>query len=82
MASANPTSREESESEVEAMHGINVHLAQVMRCYQREEQKCFVCGLPGHFAKYCPHCDAFKRWHHEQLNTKGVGENNQPTLQS
>ena len=82
MASANPASGEESESKVEAEDGINVHLAQVMSCYQREEWKCFVCGSTGHFAKDCPHHDAFKRWHHEQLNAKGVGENNLPTLQS
>ena len=48
------------ESEVEAMDGINVHLAQVMSCYQREKWKCFVCGSTGHFAKDCPHSDAFK----------------------
>ena len=82
MASANPASKEESESEVEAADGINVCLAQVMSHYQREEQKCFMCGSPGHFAKDCPHHKAFKRWHHEQLNAQGVGENYLPTLQS
>ena len=78
VASADPTSREDSESEVEAVDGINVHLAQAMSHYQREEWKCFVCESPGNFARDCPHRDAFKRWHHEQLNTKGVGENNLP----
>ena len=82
MASVNPTSGEESKSEVEAVDGINMHLAQAMSCYQREEQKYFVCGSTGHFAKDCPHHNAFKRWHREQLNTKGAGENNLPTLQS
>ena len=78
VASANPTSGEEFGSEVEAMDGINVRLTQAMSHYQREEWKCSVCGSPGHFAKDCPHCNAFKRWHHEQLNTKGAGKNNLP----
>ena len=78
LASTDPVSGEDSESEVEAVDGLNVCLAQVMSRYQREEQKCFVCGSPGHFARNCPHCDAFMRWHREQLNTKGVGENSQP----
>ena len=78
-APANPTSGEDIESEVEAVDGINMHLAQAMSHYQREEQKCFMCGSPGHFARDCPHHDAFKRWHREQLNAKGVGENNLPT---
>ena len=63
VVSANPTSEEDSELEVEAMDGLNVHLVQAMSCYQREERKCFVCGSPGHFASDCPHRDAFGRWH-------------------
>ena len=78
VASADPVSGEDSEAEVEAVDGLNVHLAQAMSHYQREEQKCFVCGSPGHFARDFPHHDAFKRWHWEQLNAKGVGENSQP----
>ena len=65
-------------SEVEVVDGLNVCLAQVMSHYQREEQKCFVCGLPGHFTRDCPHHDAFKQWHREQLNSKGVGESSLP----
>ena len=79
MAVVNPASREDSESEVETVDGLNVHLAQAMSRYQREEQKCFMCGSPGHFARDCPHHDVFKRWHQEQLNAKGVGENSLPT---
>ena len=78
VAPANPTSGEDSESEVEAVDGLNVPLAQAMSHYQMEEWKCFVCGSHGHFARDCPHHDAFKRWHWEQLNAKGVGENNLP----
>ena len=63
VVSADPTSWEDSKSEVEAVDGLNMCLAQAMSCYQKEEQKCFVCGSPGHFARDCPHCDAFKRWH-------------------
>ena len=80
MAPADPASREDSKSEVEAVDGLNMHLAQAMSRYQREEQKCFMCGSPGHFAMDCPHCDAFKRWHQEQLNARGAGENNLSAL--
>ena len=79
VASTDPVSGEDSESKVEAVDGLNVCLAQAMSHYQREEQKCFVCGSPDHFARDCPHHDAFKQWHREQLNTKGVGENSRPT---
>ena len=60
LASTNSVSGEDSESEVEAVDGLNVHLTQAMSCYQREEWKCFVCGSPGHFSRDCPHHDAFK----------------------
>ena len=82
LASTNTVSGEDSESEVEAVDGLNVHLAQAMSCYQREEQKCFMCGSPGHFTRDCPHRDAFNHWHQEQLNSKGAGENSQPTPRS
>ena len=49
LASTDPVTGEDSESKVEVVGGLNVHLAQVMSRYQREEQQCFVCGLPGHF---------------------------------
>ena len=80
LASTDPVSGEDSKSEVEAVDGLNMCLAQAMSRYQREEQKCFVCGSPGHFARDCPHRNAFKRWYWEQLNAKGVGKNSQPTL--
>ena len=50
LALTDPVTGEDSESEVEAVGGLNVCLAQAMSCYQREEQQCFMCGSPGHFA--------------------------------
>ena len=50
LALTDPVTGEDSESKVEAGRGLNVCLAQAMSCYQREEQQCFVCGSPGHFA--------------------------------
>ena len=70
---------EDSESEVEVVGGLNVCLAQAMSCYQREEQQCFVCGSPGHFVQGCLHHEAFRRWHQDQANSKGVGESSPPT---
>ena len=60
LASTDPISGEDSESEVEAVDGLNMRLAQAMSHYQREEWKCFACGSPGHFVRDCPHHDAFK----------------------
>ena len=54
-------------------------LAQVMSQYQREEQQCFVCGSPGHFTQGCPHHEAFRQWHQDQMGSKGAGENGAPT---
>ena len=50
LALSDPVTGEDSESEVEVVGGLNVHLAQAMSCYQWEEQQCFMCGSPGHFA--------------------------------
>ena len=60
LALTDPVTGEDSESKVEAVGGLNVCLAQAMSRYQREEQQCFVCGSPGHFAWGCPHHEAFR----------------------
>ena len=41
-----------------------------------------MCGLLGHFAQGCPHHEAFRRWHRDQANSKGVGESSPPALGS
>ena len=63
LALTDPVTGEDSESEVEAVGGLNVHLVQAMSHYQREEQQCFMCGSLGHFARGCPHHKAFRQWH-------------------
>ena len=50
LALSNQVTGEDSKSEVEAVDGINVHLAQAMSRYQWEERQCFMCGSLGHFA--------------------------------
>ena len=69
---------EDSESEVEAVGGIIVCLAQAMSRFQQEEQQCFVCGSLGHFTRSCPHHKAFRRWYQDQASSKGAGENGSP----
>ena len=71
---------EDSEPEVEVAGGISVHLAQAMSQYQWEEQQCFVCGSLGHFTRGCPHHEAFRQWHWDQTDSKGVGENGASAL--
>ena len=60
LALSDQVTGEDSESEVEAVGGLNVCLAQAMSRYQQEEQQCFMCGSPGHFTRGCPHCEAFR----------------------
>ena len=75
---SNQVTGEDSGSEVEVAGGISVCFAQTMSHYQQEEQQCFMCGSPGHFTQGCPHCEAFRQWHRDQMGSKGVGENGTP----
>ena len=63
LASTDPVSGEDSKYKVEVVDGLNVHLAQAMSRYQREERKCFpmpktytqvhaFCGLTGHYWRF------------------------------
>ena len=81
-ALTDPVTWEDSESEVEAVGGLNMRLAQAMSHDLREEQQCFVCGSLGHFTRGCPNCEAFRRWHQDQANSKGAGESSLPALGS
>ena len=80
LALSDQVTGEDSKSKVEAVGGLNVHLAQVMSHYQWEEQQCFMCRSSGHFAQGCPHHEAFRQWHQDQASSKGAGENGPPIL--
>ena len=69
-----PETQEADDPESEPLEDIRVWLAQVMNHYQWEECRCFVCGATNHFAQDCPHYDTLRKWHKEQLNSKGEGQ--------
>ena len=59
--------------EFDKIEGLCVRMTQAMIHYQWEECRCFVHGMTDHFARDCPHHEAFHAWHKEHLNSKGVG---------
>ena len=61
-------------SEPDVIEGLSLRMTQAMNHYQQEEHRCFMCGATDHFARDCPHREAFCTWHKEHLNSKGVGQ--------
>ena len=59
--------------QLDIIQGPSLRMTQAMNHYQHEEHHCFVCGATDHFARYCPHQEAFHVWHKEHLNSKGAG---------
>ena len=60
-------------SKPDVIEGLSLRMTQVMSHYQWEEHHCFVCRATDHFARDCPHWEAFHAWYKEHLNSKGVG---------
>ena len=68
-----PKVRDAEPSEFDQTEGLSVRMTQAMNHFQWEESQCFVCGAMDHFARDCPHCETFRAWHKEHLNSKGAG---------
>ena len=59
--------------ELDIIEDLSLRMTQAMNHYQWEEHCCFMCRATDHFEQDCPHREAFRAWHSEHLNSKGVG---------
>ena len=71
-----PEPVENAPPELDHIEGLSLRMTQAMNHFQKQERKCFICGDPRHFARECPHHEAFHLWHKDYLNSKGVGQGN------
>ena len=62
---------ESAPPELDHIEGLSLRMTQAMNHYQKQELRCFMCGDTRHFARDCPHHEAFHAWLKEQLNTLG-----------
>ena len=51
----NPELPDSEAPKPDVIEGLSLRMIQAMNQYQREECRCFVCGVTDHFARDCPH---------------------------